>query len=152
ETVSSSGQRPDLQVAEPDRIAMVLQYDIAALLDAETGIFGELAGLIEAVPAFAPDLVLDHLLAIQPVLDVVAARNDARLVPLPCRADDTGRRRDHVVQRARPAVTIHAGVGVRVTLVIEDLHLRTGVPRCLRVLRRPIDHPAVPPLRDPPVV
>src|SRR5690606_10244064 len=39
-----------------------------------------------------------------------------------------------------------------VPLVVQDLHLRTGVPWAIGVLGGPVDHAAVPSFRDTPVV
>jgi hypothetical protein len=64
-----------------DAIAVILQRDVAARLAAVGGHLPEDALLLSCQPVRAAELVLDDLDPVQPVLDVRAAGDDARLVP-----------------------------------------------------------------------
>src|SRR5262249_652860 len=78
----------DLDATEGHLVAVVLEVDLALLEGAELFPLPELAPGDAAVPVFAAQLVADDLLAVEPVLDVVAVDDDPRLVPL---ADGPGR-------------------------------------------------------------
>jgi hypothetical protein len=67
------------------------------------------------------ELVLEDLLAVQPVLDVAAVRADFADVPFAGRLDRTLVRLQHVVERGGLAVRANLGVGV--PLVVDDLIL-----------------------------
>src|SRR3954451_8684990 len=63
---------------------------------------GELTIRDALAPVRAADLVIDHLHAVEPVLDVVPPGDDAHRVPLPRHHADLRRRRIEVVTRSRP--------------------------------------------------
>src|SRR5215211_6819934 len=78
-----SWQRPDLDVSEREHAVVVaLDGEVAGLGPPVVGPVVELAGLHLRLPIRAPQFVLHDLLAVEPVLDVGAARDDARRVPL----------------------------------------------------------------------
>src|SRR2546426_3649554 len=68
-------------VAESDPVAMILQADVAAHRASVARVVLELARFHPLFPVVAPQLVLDDLHAVQPMLDVAAFDEDARLVP-----------------------------------------------------------------------
>src|SRR2546426_8534636 len=68
-------------VAEGDPVAMILQADVAAHRASVARVVLELARFHPLFPVVAPQLVLDDLHAVQPMLDVAAFDEDARLVP-----------------------------------------------------------------------
>ena len=93
-------QRLDSNVAEPHLVAVVLQEDMTFELGAPTGFILELALRLRCHERRASQLVLDHLDAVQPVLDVQAVDDDPAAVDLARRFQRLARRsRDRVVQR-----------------------------------------------------
>src|SRR4051812_20754691 len=71
----------NLDVPVRDAVAVVLQGDVAL---ARAGVLRKVLELARPhlfLPSAAPQFVLDHLHAVQPVLHVTAARDDPRLVP-----------------------------------------------------------------------
>src|SRR2546430_17100049 len=62
---------------------MVLETDVAGGVTPVMRVTGELARLDFRRPVGTPELVLDHLHAVQPVLDVFPLHHEAHLVPLP---------------------------------------------------------------------
>src|SRR5262245_44259510 len=86
-----------VEVADPDiskrerTFVIALQPDVASLRAAELRPVFELGGLHLRFPIQTPELVLDDLDVVQPVLDVRALGNDARLVPLSDRLEVTFR-------------------------------------------------------------
>ena len=68
---------------------IALQPDVAPLRAAELRPVFELGGLHLRFPIRAPEFVFDDLDVVQPVLDVRALGDDARLVPLPDRLEVT---------------------------------------------------------------
>src|SRR5262245_58796137 len=81
-TVFQTDQRSDFKVAEPDFIAVVLQENSCLELCAEAGdvlvlAFGDCLQQRRAL-----QFVFDDLRAVQPMLDVLALDEDARLVEL----------------------------------------------------------------------
>src|SRR5262249_40360045 len=76
-------QLADADVAKCERpLVIALQRDVALLRAAVVRVVDELARLDLGFPVRAPQLVLEQLEVVQPVLDVRAAREDARLVPV----------------------------------------------------------------------
>src|SRR5437773_12421613 len=71
---------------------MVLETDVAGGVTPVMRVTGELARLDFRRPVGTPELVLDHLHAVQPVLDVFPLHHEAHLVPLARWLDDAGRR------------------------------------------------------------
>src|SRR5258707_14341442 len=112
----------DLDVAEGDLVAVVLKQDVAGNLGAESGHVLELA-LRDGGPELRrAQLVLQDLAPVEPVLDVVAAYEDPRLVPFAHRPQRLVRgRRQDVVEGAGLAMGAH--LGVRMTRVVEHLVL-----------------------------
>src|SRR2546427_9035491 len=80
---------------------MVLETDVAGGVTPVMRVTGELARLDFRRPVGTPELVLDHLHAVEPVLDVFPLHHEAHLVPLACRLHDAGRRGIHVVGGTR---------------------------------------------------
>src|SRR5882672_10572446 len=78
---ASQSEAADLDVAESDRVAMVLQSDVAAPCAAEAREVLELALADPPLPVRGPQLVIHHLHAVQPMLDMRAPHEQARLVP-----------------------------------------------------------------------
>src|SRR5262249_31618075 len=70
-----------------------LHADVAALGAAEFRPRVELRRCHFRFPVWAPELVLDHLDVVQPVLDVRAVGDDPRFVPIADRFEMTGGRR-----------------------------------------------------------
>ena len=80
---SDSRDFSDASIAKGQRAGVVaLQRDVSALGAAEIRIHRELAGLDFRFPIGAPELVLEQLETVQPVLDVRACGDNARCVPL----------------------------------------------------------------------
>src|SRR5260370_16254427 len=74
---------PDANVPESERaLVIALEREVSAFGAAEVRPVLELAGLDPCFPVRAPELVLEELDAVQPVLDVGPARDDARRVPV----------------------------------------------------------------------
>src|SRR5258708_38733062 len=69
---------------------VALNADEASFCQAVVGIFRELARRDLGLPVGTAKVVFDHLLAVQPMLDVIAVDDDARLVPLAEGLDDAG--------------------------------------------------------------
>src|SRR6267378_1935525 len=65
-----SRQHPDLDVAVGHLVAVVLETDVARGVTPVVRVTGELARLDLRRPIGAPELVLDDLHAVQPMLDV----------------------------------------------------------------------------------
>src|SRR5207247_6668736 len=77
-----SREHPDLDVAVGDAELVLLQADVALGVPAVTRVVCELARLDSRLPIRAPELVLDDLHAVEPVLRVIPVHDDPRLVPL----------------------------------------------------------------------
>src|SRR2546429_5741196 len=73
-----SRQPPDLDVPERHRVLVFLQADVALGIAAVTRVRGELARLYLGLPIRAAQLILDHLHAVEPVLDVIAIHHETR--------------------------------------------------------------------------
>src|SRR5262245_21562358 len=111
----------DLDLPVPHLVAVILEQDVAVLRRAETGDVLELALRDRGTQRRRVELVLEHLLAVQVVLDVQGADDHFARVPLPCRLHRTVVRRHHVVERARLPVRTDLRVGV--ALVVDHLVL-----------------------------
>ena len=74
------------------------------------------------------------------MLDVVATGDDARLIPLAQQAGDVLGGRERGITGPRRGQGIEA---VEVTLVIEDLILRSGLPDVSLFFGRSVDHATV---------
>src|SRR6266536_1794139 len=147
EPAPSAGRAQDLEAAVADLVAVILQEDVALDPGAEAGDVLELAPGDGRLQLRAAEIVLEDLPRVQPVLDVVALDQDARLVPLAHRAQGLvpGGRED-VVEGGRLAVRPDPGVGVP---AVEDLVFmgdRTVAPLGHEVL-----HAAVPARSDAPL-
>src|SRR5258708_2811356 len=88
-----SYERADADVAERDLVAVVLECEVSGLVETVARHLRELARGDLPLPLGAPELVLEELHAVQPMLDVAAAHQDARLVPAADRARAARRRR-----------------------------------------------------------
>ena len=105
----------DLYVAEGDGKAVVLKEEVAVVGFAEVGANVELAGGDDGPELGGSAVILDNLDAVQPVLAVGSADDDASGVPLAYGFD--GLRffcGNHVVEGAYGAVAVAAFFGVRV--------------------------------------
>src|SRR5579864_8026721 len=117
-----SVQRADPDVADRERAGVIaLDSDEAARREPIVRVLGKLARSDALLPVLAPEVVLDHLHAVQPVLDMIASHHEACPVPLIERFGDA---RGHPVEGViRPGGREWAlailGVGV-----IEQLILR----------------------------
>src|ERR1019366_2844070 len=108
---------PDLDVAVPGGVDVVLQRDGARV---DRLIQQQLADAGGVVPAFLDRLAhrgrvqagVDDLDAVEPVLDVVTAQDDARAVPFAHRTILKTRHRRHAVQRGGAVARAAQGVGV----------------------------------------
>src|SRR6185295_8822790 len=117
-------QRPDADVAKPEHAGVIaLQPDVAAPGASELRPRVELRRLDLGFPVAAPQLVLDHFDVVEPVLDVRAVDDDARLVPLADRLQMPRRRRIQAVGRGRAGEARLVVLGL---VVVEQLILRTG--------------------------
>ena len=74
-------QRADLHAAIFDMVAVILQRDVPLHRLAVVLHLLELAPLHQRGPCVARQFVLDDLLAIEPMLDVIAVGHDLALVP-----------------------------------------------------------------------
>ena len=115
------GEPPDLDVAVPHAVAMVLQQDEAVLQLAEPRDVLELALRDGRAERGAVELVLQHLRAVQVVLDGLAVRDHAALIPLAGRAERPILGGKDVVERGRLPVRSDLRVGV--ALVVDQLVL-----------------------------
>ena len=127
---------------------MILQRDVPLRRPAVARPLPELARGDSLLPIAALEFVLDHFLAIQPVLDVVTADDDADLVPFVCwfhHSCGGGVQAERGSGGGKPIPTI------RVTRIVEDLHFGPGLIGGLRPFSHPVHDPAVPALRDLPL-
>src|SRR5262245_5874594 len=91
---------PDPDVSERHFVAVILQQDVAADLRAPPRFVLELARCLRRHERWALELVLDHLHAVQPVLDVFAVDDDAAGIDVACRLERLVRGRgNRVVER-----------------------------------------------------
>ena len=142
---SCAGELTKLDVAERHLVAVILQQDVAAgrvaeALDVLVFALGD-----QRLHFRAPDLELHHLLAVQPVLDVVPPDDESRLVPFADRLRRVRRRRDQIVERPGRPVAVHPCLRIRVPLIVQDLHLvaDTGVTLAVGCLRDQVLEAAV---------
>ena len=122
---------------------MILQQDAALRRLAESRRHLELAGRHVGAIVVRPALELEHLDAVQPVLDAaIGARHDARVLPhidLGRDADvghELGARID-VVQRRERAIAVDAEFRVRMPFVVEQSDIRARAARRRRSDRAP---------------
>src|SRR2546425_2078959 len=137
-----SRQHPDLDVAEGHAELMLLQADVPLGVTTVARVRGELARFHLGLPIRAPELVLDDLHPVEPMLDVFPIHHEAYLVPLTRGLHDPGRRGiDAVGGPGRR----EAGLPVCMPRVIQHLHLGPapidGV--VVRILARAVEDPAV---------
>src|SRR5262245_10034902 len=120
-----AARRPQLtnpDIAEPHLVAVVLQQDVPLELRAPAGLILELALRLRGLQRRALQLVLDHLHAVQPMLDVHAVDDDPAGVDLARRFQRlVRRRRDRVVERR--GLTVRSDQGVSMPGVVDDLVL-----------------------------
>src|SRR3954471_7360503 len=136
----------DLDAAVPHLVAVVLQQDMAVLRLAEPRDVLELALRDGGAQRRRVELVLEHLLAVEDVLDVRAADDHFAGVPLAGGVHRPIVRREDVVQRR--GLTVRADLRVGVPLVVYQLVLvpdRRGL-----ILEHEVLDAAVAALRDPP--
>src|SRR5215472_19218155 len=95
-----------------------LQTDMTLLRAAVLGPLRELACLHARLPIGAPELVLEKLETVQPMLDVRALGDDACPVPVADRLQVPGRRRIDLVRRASAG---HPGRVVSRQRVVQEL-------------------------------
>ncbi len=128
--LSTGGGRKfaDLEVAEGDWEAVVLEDDGGVVHSGEAGVDLELAVCDELLEGGTVAIELEHLDAVEPVLTVGAADEDAGGVPLAYRVDRFGLvggsgGGDEVVERGDRTIAVFASLGVWVEGVVEDLIL-----------------------------
>ncbi len=114
-------ETPNLDVAEPDLVAVILQQDVAVLALAETIDALELALLDCRIERRTVELVLQHLLSVQPVLDRLAAHDDSRRVPFAGRFQRPIGSLQDIVERGR--LPMRPDLRIRMSLVIDHLVL-----------------------------
>src|SRR2546430_12703346 len=127
---------------------MVLEADVALGVAPVARMRGELARLDPRLPVGARELVLHHLHAVQPVLDVVPLDQEADLIPLTGGFHDQGGRRVEAEVGARRR---QARLAVGVARVVQHLHLGGRPVDGVAVLARAVEDPAVAPRRDVPL-
>ena len=146
-------QHLDLDVPERDLGLVLLQDDVAGFREAVVGPRLEFTVRDLCLPRVGPQLVLEQLLAVHPVLDVAPLDHDAAFVPFARRLGDVDGRRIQVVIGTRSAVAVLACFGIRMALVVEQLVLRPG--EIARLVARRLDdavhHAAVAAWGDLPV-
>ena len=120
------GKDFDLHVAEADFVAVVLEEDVAGGVVAEVRPVTILAVGDEGVPLFVAALILQHLGAVEPMLDVVTLDNDhgcleavgiGKVVPRTVAGGD------EVVEGGLRTIALHAEFGIGMEFVVEDLEL-----------------------------
>src|SRR5262249_35143484 len=111
----------DLDVLECDLEVVLLEADVAFLGHAIAGPLAEFAFRDELFPGVTPELVLDDLLAIQPMPAVRTAHDDAGGIPLTRRFAQLLRWRDEIVVGA--ALVGWAILSVWMAVVIQQLIL-----------------------------
>src|SRR3989442_4146744 len=132
---------------------MVLQADVTEDVAPVARVRGDLARLDPRLPVGARELVLHHLYAVQPVLDVVPLDQEADLVPFARGLHDPGRRGIEAVVRTRRR---QARLAVGMVRVVQHLHFGggpvDGVAAPARAGENPAGSPppAPPPPRPPP--
>src|SRR5688500_4718858 len=94
-------QFPDLDVPELSSAAVLLESDVAFHRFSVHRPHAEFRGCNTLGPIRAPLLVLDDLLAIEPVLDVGPLGHESCGAPFPGRLHDAARRCVHTVDRPR---------------------------------------------------
>src|SRR5579864_1423975 len=116
-----SVQRADPDVADRERTGVIaLDADEAARREPIVRVLGKLARSDALLPVLAPEVVFDHLDAVQPVLDMIAAHHQPCAVPLIERFGDAGRHPVEGVIRpgSRERALAILGVGVIEQLVL----------------------------------
>src|SRR5262245_3559157 len=148
-TSSRNGSLPsqgtDLDVAEPDPVAVILQADVASLRPAVGRPLVVLAGPDPLLPVRRIQLVGDDPLAVEPMLHVAPAHHDAGVVPV---ADGPGR-----ISRGRVQAVVGA-TGVRVVEpegVVADLELGARLVGGASLFGRVIEDATVASVRDLPI-
>ena len=126
---------------------VALNADVPFLRLREVRIDLELARLVLRLPLGAADLELGRLHAVEPVLDVVALRDNPRLVPLADRLHRVGRRCRELVHRA--GEVIRALVVGRLD-VVEQLIFRRAPVDGVVLFGAAIEDPAVAGFPDAP--
>src|ERR1700679_3563728 len=127
---------------------IALNADVAFLGQSVVGLLRELARRDLGLPVGTAQVVFDDFLAVQPMLDVIAVDDDARLVPLAEWLDHAGGRPVQGVRgprRGQPAAAI-GRVGV-----IQQLILRPAPVNVVVLARSSIKDAAVAGLADFPV-
>src|SRR5258708_2110938 len=108
----------------------------------------ELAGGHLGFPVRAPELVLDDLPAVEPVLDVRSFGDDARLVPLAHRLHGVGGRRIQLVRRAGEMVRPLVVGGLE---IVEELIFRRAPLNVVVLLGTAVEDAAVARFADLPL-
>src|SRR5438093_2855236 len=138
-------QFPNSDIAEGHLVAVVLQQDVPLQLGSPSRLIFEFAPGFRSHERRALQLVLDHLDAVQPVLDVQAVHDDASRVELAGGLQGlVGGRRDGIIKRCGGAVRSDAGV--RVAGIV--YHLVLVRDRTAAILGHEVFHAAVAAGRD----
>src|SRR5213075_1237721 len=77
-----SWQHSNLDVAEGDHVAVVLQPDVALRTFAELRMRLELARRDPGIPVPAAELVFEQLRTVEPVFHMIAVHDESRRIPL----------------------------------------------------------------------
>src|SRR5262249_52742948 len=119
-------ERANLDIAEPNGGAVILKQDVAFADFAESLRGFELALGDVLLQVLAAALELDHLDAIQPVLDMIAFDDDSCLVEFADGIELLGFAcRDQVVKRSGGAIARDPRFGVGMIYVIQNLIFKT---------------------------
>src|ERR1700689_905686 len=117
-----SWQLPDADVAQRQGSAVIaLDADIAFSCEPVVRVFREFARRDFRFPVIIPELVFEDLLAVEPVLDMRALRDDTRLIPPPERFDDSRGRTGQGIYGSRSR---QAALAIGRVRVVEQLILR----------------------------
>src|SRR5207244_371256 len=86
-----SRQHADLDVAVRHPVAVILEADVPARVTAVVNVGREFAALDPRLPIRAPELIVNHLHTVQPVLHVIPPHHEPDPVPLARRLHDARR-------------------------------------------------------------
>src|SRR5215469_958943 len=148
-TVNPLGQLANAHVADGERPRVIaLDADQAAGGHAVVRVGGEFAGRDLVLPVSALQLVVDDLVAVEPVLDMVAVQDDARFVPVVVRVRHAGR---HTVEGEGGPGSREGALAVLGVGIIEQLIFGRTPVDVVVLARASIEDTAVARLADLPL-